>query len=170
MRKTNYTRRGDGFSRNFMSKVPNYNNIIEYARKDKELDIKYRGGYLNIYYLGGKLLKLSGEGSIDINEFYFYLPERSGLRSEGVKKLITKDYQSKAKGSGYLRTLSTTELKKKHDDACNIYKHIKAKRDGLIKSLIQSKSKDEVGKAIESLFLKIFILKNNIINTFMLER
>ena len=46
----------------YMANLSNYNAIIEYAKDPtNELDIQYRDNYINIYYLGGSLLKLKGD-------------------------------------------------------------------------------------------------------------
>ena len=65
----------------YMTDLPNYNAIIEYAKDpNNELDIQYRGDYINIYYLGGSLLKLRGKGSIEFDAHYYYPPSKSRLR------------------------------------------------------------------------------------------
>ncbi|WP_157765050.1 hypothetical protein [Prevotella intermedia] len=151
MAKKKYTRRGDGFSEHFMSgiKAP----IIKCLREDEELDFQYRGGYINIYYMGGNILKISGKSSLYFNEFYYYLPEKNDLRSSDIDKLLSKDYLSKVKESRNLckLKLSNQEWENERKKAKNIVEENKKKRDKLIEKLKQSKTEEEVKEFIKGL-------------------
>ena len=61
-----------------------YKEIIDYAYKcDNELDVQIRDNYLNIYYKGGSLLKISYR-SLYFDEFYFHRVEQ--MRKTNLKK------------------------------------------------------------------------------------
>ena len=61
-----------------------YKEIIDYAYKcDNELDVQIRDNYLNIYYKGGNLLKISYR-SLYFDEFYFHRVEK--MRKTHLKK------------------------------------------------------------------------------------
>ncbi len=44
-----------------------YHSIVQRVRLDKDLDMEFRGTYLNIYYQGHSILKLNNNGSIKID-------------------------------------------------------------------------------------------------------
>ena len=59
-----YTPRGSGLSKTFMKDMKSYSFLIEYANNEANgLDVQLRGEYINIYYKGGNLIKLSGRKS-----------------------------------------------------------------------------------------------------------
>lgn len=61
-------------NKNFWKKLTEgeYKEIIEYASKrENKLDVQIRDNYLNIYYRGGNLLKISPR-SLYFDEFYFH--------------------------------------------------------------------------------------------------
>lgn len=71
--KSNYTKRGE-FSKRFWNKLETspWKDIIEYASKvENGLDVQLRGGYINIYYNGGNILRIHPQTKF-FDEFYFY--------------------------------------------------------------------------------------------------
>ena len=122
-------------SDDYMANLPNYNAIIEYAKDpNNELDIQYRDNYINIYYLGGSLLKLKGEGSMEFDEHYYYPPSKKFPISH-IEALIDNDF-SKINKSGQL---SEDDLKKKRQEAEQIYERIKSSRDNDLNRLRSAK-------------------------------
>lgn len=92
----NYIPRGRGLGDDFMKDLKSYPYIIEYANNSKNgLDIQLRGKYINIYYQGGNLLKLSGTSTCEFDENYFYLPTSDDLRMTDIERLCSEDYLSK---------------------------------------------------------------------------
>lgn len=125
-------------SDDYMANLPNYNAIIEYAKDpNNELDIQYRDNYINIYYLGGSLLKLKGEGSMEFDEHYYYPPSKKFPISH-IEALIDNDF-SKINKSGQL---SEDDLKKRRQEAEQIYERIKSSRDNDLNRLRSAKKED----------------------------
>ena len=130
----------------YMANLPNYNAIIEYAKDpNNELDIQYRDNYINIYYLGGSLLKLKGEGSMEFDEHYYYPPSKKFPISH-IEALIDNDF-SKINKSGQL---SEDDLKKKRQEAEQIYERIKSSRDNDLNRL-RSAKKEDVGQILSEM-------------------
>ena len=130
----------------YMANLPNYNAIIEYAKDpNNELDIQYRDNYINIYYLGGSLLKLKGEGSMEFDEHYYYPPSKKFPISH-IEALIDNDF-SKIDKSGQL---SEDDLKKKRQEAEQIYERIKSSRDNDLNRL-RSAKKEDVGQILSEM-------------------
>lgn len=133
-------------SDDYMANLPNYNAIIEYAKDpNNELDIQYRDNYINIYYLGGSLLKLKGEGSMEFDEHYYYPPSKKFPISH-IEALIDNDF-SKINKSGHL---SEDDLKKKRQEAEQIYERIKSSRDNDLNRL-RSAKKEDVGQILSEM-------------------
>ena len=133
-------------SDDYMANLPNYNAIIEYAKDpNNELDIQYRDNYINIYYLGGSLLKLKGEGSMEFDEHYYYPPSKKFPISH-IEALIDNDF-SKINKSGQL---SEDDLKKKRQEAEQIYERIKSSRDNDLNRL-RSAKKEDVGQILSEM-------------------
>lgn len=133
-------------SDDYMANLPNYNAIIEYAKDpNNELDIQYRDNYINIYYLGGSLLKLKGEGGMEFDEHYYYPPSKKFPISH-IEALIDNDF-SKINKSGQL---SEDDLKKKRQEAEQIYERIKSSRDNDLNRL-RSAKKEDVGQILSEM-------------------
>lgn len=133
-------------SDDYMANLPNYNAIIEYAKDpNNELDIQYRDNYINIYYLGGSLLKLKGEGSMEFDEHYYYPPSKKFPISH-IEALIDNDF-SKINKSGQL---SEDDLKKRRQEAEQIYERIKSSRDNDLNRL-RSAKKEDVGQILSEM-------------------
>lgn len=115
MKSESYIKRGS-FPMSFMADMKEcYHTIIEYARNpDSNLDVQFRGNYINIYYNGGNLIKLSGRGNVYFNEYYFYKPlEKKSFPSSDIQKLCEKPETllHNYKKSGLLRNMSAAQLK-----------------------------------------------------------
>ena len=130
--------------------LSNYIAIIEYAMDPtNELDIRYRGNYINIYYLGGSLLKLNGDGNIYFDEHYYY-PRSKELPISYIEALIANDFRSKISGIKKLSHLSEDDLMKKKQKAEEIYTRILASRDKHINSL-RSGEPEEVSHTLSEM-------------------
>lgn len=136
----------------YMAKLSNYNVIIEYAKDPtNELDIQYRDNYINIYYLGGNLLKLSGKGKVDFDKNYYYLPEsKLSLRANHIQALVHKNFRAKVSESTTLSRLSEEELMIYKKKAEEINKSLVSSRDSIIKRL-KSADKGEVCSILEEM-------------------
>lgn len=133
-------------SDDYMANLPNYDAIIEYAKDpSNELDIQYRDNYINIYYLGGSLLKLKGEGRMEFDEHYYYPPSKKFPISH-IEALINNDF-SKINKSGQL---SEDDLKKRRQEAEQIYERIKSSRDNDLNRL-RSAKKEDVGQILSEM-------------------
>ena len=127
-------------SDDFMANLPNYNAIIEYTKDpNNELDIQYRDNYINIYYLGGSLLKLKGKHSIDFDEHYYYPPSKEFPISY-IEALAHKDFRSKITKIKKLSQLSEEDLIKKRQEAIDNIEDIVSKRDNVVKRLRSAKA------------------------------
>ena len=104
-----YDPRGSKVSK--MTGLKSYLYIMQYAKDEANgLDVQLRGRYINIYYKGGNLLKLSGKQTCEFDKNYFYLPEKGGLRMTDVERLCHSDYITKAEESKLLSNKSKDEL------------------------------------------------------------
>lgn len=136
-----YKRRGYR-SQNYMTKLSNYNAIIEYAKdSNNELDIQYRDNSMNIYYLGGSLLKLEGEDSIDFDDHYYYPPSKEFPISH-IEALAHNDFRSKISKIKKLSQLSEEDLMKKRQKAIEIIDHNVSSRNGVVNRLRSVKAED----------------------------
>lgn len=143
-----------GFRRkDYMANLSNnYNAIIEYAKDTTNgLDIQYRDNYINIYYLGGSLLKLSGRGSVAFDKNYYYLPESlDSLRATHIAALVHKNFRAKVSESKTLSRLSEEELMTCKNIADDINRSLVSSRDNVIKRL-KSANKKEVCSILEEM-------------------
>lgn len=129
-------------SKNYMANLSNYKAIIEYAKDpNNELDIQYRDNYINIYYLGGSLLKLKGKGSIDFDKHYYYLPSKEFPISY-IEALAHNDFRSKISKIKKLSQLSEEDLMKKRQEAIGVIKDIVSQRDNVVKRLRSAKAEN----------------------------
>lgn len=55
---------------NDLSQEGRYGEIVKRVRHDKDLDLQFRGNYINIYYQGHNVLKLYDTGSLSIDETF----------------------------------------------------------------------------------------------------
>jgi hypothetical protein len=60
----------DEFLAKLNSKSGIYSPIVKRVQSDKDLDLEFRGNYINIYYQGHNILKLSDNGSTGIHEAF----------------------------------------------------------------------------------------------------
>ena len=124
----------------YMTDLPNYNAIIEYAKDpNNELDIQYRGNYINIYYWGGSLLKLRGKGSIEFDAHYYYPPSKEFPISY-IEALAHNDFRSKISKIKKLSQLSEEDLMKKRQEAITIIERIVSERDNVVNRLRSAKA------------------------------
>lgn len=136
--------------KDYKANLSNYDAIIEYAKDPtNELDIQYRDNYINIYYLGGSLLKLTGEGKIEFDEHYYYPPSRKFPISH-IEALIDKDFRTKVSKYKKLSQLSEEDLMKKRQDAEEIYTRILTSRDKHINRLRLGKT-EEVSQVLSEM-------------------
>ena len=166
MDKNGYIPRGQ-FEPNYMEKAPNYSEIIKYANNPNNgLDIQFRGNYINIYYLGGSLLKLEGRNSFTFDENYFYRFSGDGLRITDIdKRLLKPDYIKRCRGSKrFLSKCSDEELEAYHLLSVKIKKELRQKKDNIIKRLKEARGK-EVGVVLEDMKSVMRDYKDNLSNT-----
>ena len=98
-----YDPRGSKVSK--MTGLKSYPFIMQYAKEESNgLDIQLRGRYINIYYKGGNLLKLSGMDTCEFDKNYFYQPDKGSLRMTDIERLCHSNYVNKAKKSKYLKS------------------------------------------------------------------
>ena len=137
-------------SRKYKDNLAIYNPIIEYAKDpNNELDIQYRDNYINIYYLGGSLLKLSGNGKIFFDKHYYYPPSKI-FPITHIKALIADDFRSKISKIKILSQLSEEDLAKKRQEAKELYNRIESMRDDVVERLRSAKTED-VGQILSEM-------------------
>ena len=148
----NYEPRGSKLGENFMADMVSYLYLIEYTKDDKsELDVQLRGNYVNIYYQGGNLVKLSGQHGCRLSENYFHRPEDTGLCMTDIDRLCHKDYISKSKESKALKNKTKEELEALREKAIKIKYDITVKRIELIEKLKNSNSPEDVKNVVEEI-------------------
>ena len=151
----NYIPRGYELGDDFMKNLKSYQYIIKYANNPKNgLDIQLRGKYINIYYAGGNLLKLSGTNTCEFDENYFYLPTSNDLCMTDIERLCSEDYINKVEKSKALKTLKLlgeAALKKKRELAIQIKRKLKKDRDNIIKKLSTCSSYEETSQVLEEM-------------------
>ena len=157
MAKTNanigdYAPRGSGLSKNFMKNMKSYHSLIEYANNEANgLDVQLRGQYINIYYKGGNLIKLSGLQSCVFDENYFYLPEKNDLRMTDIERLCSSDYKAKKAKSKALKNLQGDELEAKRKQAISIKEEIKGQRNEIVNRLKACDNLESVSAVVEEM-------------------
>lgn len=146
----------------FSESIPNYEQIIEYANNPKnELDIQFRGDYINIYYLGGSLLKLKTNGSIVFDKNYFYRPTKEDLRISDIEKLLKlKDLENRPK-SRFISELKPDEFSYYKELAVSKNQQLIKQRDLIINQLKEARG-SEVGKVIEQIKSVMLDWKKNL--------
>lgn len=145
-----YDPRGSKVSK--MTGLKSYLYIMQYAKDEANgLDVQLRGRYINIYYKGGNLLKLSGKQTCEFDKNYFYLPEKGGLRMTDVERLCHSDYITKAEESKFLSNKSKDELSSLRKVAFDIKKNLTDKNNDIINRLKSGNSFESTAKAIEEM-------------------
>lgn len=148
----NYIPRGRGLGDDFMKDLKSYQYIMEYASNPQNgLDIQLRGKYINIYYAGGNLLKLSGTNICEFDENYFYLPTSDDLRMTDIERLCSVDYIGKTGKSKALKGLDEITLKEKHKVAVQIKEDLKEERDEIIGKLAKCSNYEETSRVLEKM-------------------
>lgn len=148
-----YLRRGQ-LPKYFMTKLPCFKHIIKISReKNSELDIQYRGGYINVYYKGGNLLKLSRQDTVELDEKYFHTPEENGWRSTHIEiwRKNKKDINERRE----FKDLTPLEKKSRHNDAEDIYKALCDKRDEVVNKLRQATTEQETRIVLKKIMKQI---------------
>lgn len=145
-----YIPRGQ-FNSDFMKELPNYLDIIAYAKDpNHELDIQYRGNSVNIYYLGGSLLKLTDKGSVEFDENYFYRPSKSSLRMTDIERLIKLKDSVISQKSKFFKGKSSEFIKPYKAKAYAIKADLTKQRDTMIELLKNAKG-ESVGQVLEEM-------------------
>ncbi|MEQ4489574.1 MAG: hypothetical protein AAC990_04310 [Dehalococcoides mccartyi] len=72
-----------------------YHPIIQRVRLDKDLDMEFRGTYLNIYYQGHSILNLNKNGSIAIDKKFL----------RGVEEKVPSSFKTSEDVNAYLESL-----------------------------------------------------------------
>lgn len=134
-----------------MTGLKSYQFIMQYAAIESNgLDVQLRGSYINIYYKGGNLLKLSGGQTYDFDKNYFYLPEKDGLRMTDIERLCHPDYITKADESKFLKPRKE-ELSSLREEALDIMQSLTNKNNDIINRLKTSESFDSTAKVLDKM-------------------
>ena len=145
-----YDPRGSKVSK--MTGLKSYPFIMQYAKDEANgLDVQLRGSYINIYYKGGNLLKLSGKQTCVFDKNYFYLPEKGGLRMTDVERLCHSDYITKAGESKYLKSKTHEELKSLHKEASDIMQELTSNNKQIINQLKASDTFESTAEVLEKM-------------------
>ncbi len=147
-----YTPRGSGLAKNFMKDMKSYPFLIEYANNEANgLDVQLRGEYINIYYKGGNLIRLSGRKSCFFDKNYFYLPKKGDLCMTDIDRLCHPDFEIKKRDSKVLRRMQEDELRAKHNQAIEINNRITCQRDEIVNRLMKCDSVESVEAIVEEM-------------------
>ena len=142
-----YDPRGSKVSK--MTGLKSFPFIMEYAKDESNgLDIQLRGRYINIYYKGGNLLKLSGKKTCEFDKNYFYQPDQGSLRMTDIERLCHSGYISKVKQSKYLKSKTQKELESLRKEAFAIMKGLTDQNKDIIDQL---KAGNDFGSTAEVL-------------------
>ncbi len=154
-KKPGYVKRGE-MPEGFMKALQCFKHIVDIAKEpNSELDLQYRGGKVNIYYLGGSLLRLEGEEGIFFDEKYFYTPNKNGMRSSDIEKLRSNDYKKRAQKSKAYKDATQDELDKAHKEALSLYSDLVDQRDAVVGRLKIATTRGEVSAVLEDMKEKI---------------
>jgi hypothetical protein len=142
-----------------------YHYIINYARNPQNgLDIQLRGGYINIYYRGGNLLKLyfNGKEALQPDSFdkwYFYQPTKeSVLTKTDIERLCKAEFEawyketSEKPGNKYNHyRYIYSNFEKNRRKAIEIKGILKDKKNDLLSRLQKSTEYSEIASIMEEL-------------------
>ena len=118
-----YIPRGKEISSDFMKDMESYHLLMEYTKDESNgLDVQLRGKYMNIYYLGGSLVRLTGRSICDIDKNYFYVTGKDNLCMSDIERLCHQDYVEKSKLSKALKGRGS-QLPELRKEAISIMKH-----------------------------------------------
>lgn len=73
--------------------IGNLRQMLDVINSDHDLDVQIRDNYLNIYFKGGNIAKVSSEKSVVFDKFYFYLdmknkPTKEIKQNDTIKKKL----------------------------------------------------------------------------------
>jgi hypothetical protein len=145
-----YDPRGSKVSK--MTGLKSYPFIMQYAKEESNgLDIQLRGRYINIYYKGGNLLKLSGMETCEFDKNYFYQPDKGSLRMTDIERLCHSNYVNKAKKSKYLKSKTHEELKSLRKEASDIMQELTSNNKQIINQLKASDTFESTAEVLEEM-------------------
>lgn len=144
-----YDPRGSKVSK--MTGLKSYPFIMQYAAIESNgLDVQLRGSYINIYFKGGNLLKLSGKQTCEFDKNYFYLPKKGGLRMTDIERLCHPDYITKADESKFLKPRKE-ELSSLREEALDIMQSLTKKNNDIINRLKTSESFESTAEVLDEM-------------------
>lgn len=146
-----YIPRGKEISSDFMKDMESYHLLMEYAKDESNgLDVQLRGKYMNIYYLGGSLVRLTGRSICDIDKNYFYVTGKDNLCMSDIERLCHQDYVEKSKLSKALKGRGS-QLPELRKEAISIMSNISQTQNTTISDLKKCKTKDEICAVVEDI-------------------
>jgi hypothetical protein len=147
----NYIPRGKEIVSDFMKDMESFHLLMEYAKDESNgLDVQLRGKYMNIYYQGGSLVKLSGKSNCDIDKNYFYVTGKGELCMSDIERLSQPDYVEKAKLSKALKGRDS-QIPKLRKKALTIMKNISEEQNSIISKLKSCKTKEEICSVVKTM-------------------